>query len=255
MSAPVEALELGDWRGASVMLHDPNGVIDGLGPRLGVALRVIARSMAWRAAGSPGRASALLSDAALSLRVRLPVQPGPDGLIALPSAPKPDGPAYQAWRVVRLVWREQRELAWLRTRTTQHPPDLTPDQHILVLAVVEYLCWVQFDRGTWLVESSDTATRDREIADVESRIEELLTRPRDALLRCATELRRLNGQKSGDMTRAVWDRGHSYRGLRNLAIQELADRPPPPWTQPAPPDDVPARAGACTAWQSARPHR
>jgi hypothetical protein len=168
--------------------------------------------------------------------------------LALPPEPDAGSPAHRMFRTVRLIWREQGELARLRQQAGERPAGLTADRHVLVLAFVEYLCWLQFDTGTWLADIPD----DEEAAAVDTGIAEFLNSPRDCLLRSATEVRRLHRPAAGGMTRAVWDRANQYRGLRRLAMQELARRPAPPWTEQARPNGAPARSGARLAWEAAR---
>ena len=125
---------------------------------------------------------------------------------------------------------------------------MTQDRHILLLAFVEYLCWLECDRETWLQERPP----DGESAWVEARIDEFRDRRREGFLRSATELRRLNDPTVGGMTRPVWDRAGKYHGLRRMATDELECRPEPPWVDSATPAETPARKGARIAWTIAQ---
>ena len=247
----IDALEFGNWRRALEVLRDGN-LTDAY---LGADLRTVARAMSYRAAGEHGLAWRTLGIAAASVHRRqraIPVLPARDGEVvrlALPPAPAVEGPAASVFRTVRLIWREQGELSRLRSQAAERPSGLTQDRHILLLAFVEYLCWVECDRETWLQES----TADGGSAAVEARIDEFRDRRREGFLRSATELRRLHRPSAGGMTRPVWDRADQYVGLRRLALHELASRPPPPWTESATPAGCPARKGALRAWQIAQP--
>jgi hypothetical protein len=252
---PIRCLEDGDWRTGLALLLAPPPAGLALDAMLAVELRTIARSLADRAGGHHVAAWTGLGVAAANLhrqRPAFPVLPDSAGdavRLALPAEPTADGPARQAWRIVRLIWREQGELARLRRYASATPPEgLTRDRYILVLAVVEYLCWVQFDPATWLRDPPDDRAA---IAAAES-VDELWGTPRSGLLRSATDLRRLLGQESGDMTRPVWDSIGKYCGLRRLALRELARRSPPPWTDlAAGSTTTPARVGAWLAWTAA----
>jgi hypothetical protein len=147
-----------------------------------------------------------------------------------------------------LIWREQGELSLLRRQAADPPIGLTEDRNTLLLAFVEYLCSVEFDRESWLQEEP----ADEESASVEARIQGFRERRRDAFLRSATELRRLHRPRAGGMTRAVWDRADQYYGLRRMAMDALAVRPPPPWLDSSAPAGIPARKGARMAWMIAQ---
>ncbi|MBP2354492.1 hypothetical protein JOF29_005602 [Kribbella aluminosa] len=162
-----------------------------------------------------------------------------DGVARLALPPEHDGPAY---RVFRLIWREQSELARLRRLAAGRPSGIPQDRHILVLAFVEYLTWLEFDAETGLTE----LPADREP------VAELRERRRDGYLRSATDLRHLPSPRTGSMTKTVWDRAGGYHGLRRLALLELAARPEPPWTDSSAPASCPARSGARMAWTLAR---
>ncbi len=252
---PIRALERGNWRTAIDLLRQVDPAATPHDVLLGADLRTIARSMARRAAGDHGEAWTTLAIASSSLHRRqpnLPVVPSNGtGVVRLALPPEPDAgsAAHRTFRTVRLIWREQSELARLRHQAGERPAGLTADRYVLVLAFVEYLCWLQFDTGTWLAE----IPADEEAAAVDDSIAEFLNSPRDCLLRSATDVRRLHRPAAGGMTRAVWDRANQYRGLRRLAMLELARRPAPPWTeQSKQPNGVPARTGARLAWQAAR---
>jgi len=250
-ATPIGALERGDWRSALALLRNARGVGASLDPRLGAELRAIARSMANRAAGDHVRAEFILSGTARNLHQHWPIlrlaNHGDLVRLARPAPPDPSKAAPPLYRIGLLAWREQNEIARLRAPIREPPPGLTEDQYTLVLAMVEYLCWVQFDPGTWL-----SATPDDEAAVVEVRVHELIASPRDGLLRSATDMRRLRGQTAGPMTRAVWDRTNKYLGLRRLAMAELARRPRPPWTATDGPAGIAPRTGALLAWTAAQ---
>lgn len=248
-SDPIGALERGNWRLALNLLRDSPERATGLQPRLAAELRSIGRSMAHRAVGDHVRAEYILSDTAQSLSrpgsvLRLLNHTGLPRL-ALPPDPgltiKP--PLYQT---ALLVWREQGEIARLRS-PGQHRSEMSEDQMTLVLAMVEHLCWVQFDPGTW-----QGRTPDAEALAIERRIHEAITSQRDGLLASATDIRRLRVARSGAMSKTVWDHVGRYIGLRRLAMAELARRPRPPWTAAKAPDGMPARTGALLAWMAAQ---
>lgn len=249
-SDPIGALEAGAWRAAQRLLREDRRY-DAM---LGAELRTIARAMAYRAAGDHGSAWTALAKVAAGLRRRQPSLPvlRPNGIdaiqLALPPEHEPDSPGWAAYRTIRLVCREQGELRQLRRRAGDSPIGLTEDRHILVLAFVEYLCWVEFDLSSWAPKSPP----DDDLAAVETRIAEFTDRRREALLRSATDLRRLYRPTSGGMTRAVWDRVDQYHGLRWLALNELANRSAPPWTEPGLAGRVPVRLWAERAWESAK---
>ncbi|WP_405070764.1 hypothetical protein OG558_14690 [Kribbella sp. NBC_01510] len=137
----------------------------------------------------------------------------------------------------------------LRRQAAESPVGLTQDRHILLLAFVEYLCWVECDRESWMQEEPP----DDESASMEARIDEFRDRRRDGFLRSATDLRHLRRPTAGGMTRAVWDRADQYYGLRRMAMDELAIRRRPPWVGSATPAGIPARKGAQLAWMMAQP--
>jgi hypothetical protein len=242
--AAIDALEFGNWRTARRILSE-GGLTDAY---IGADLRTVARAMSYRAAGDHGLAWTTLGIAAASVHRR---QPGVPVLLAkgldvvrLALPPEPGGNAGAAFRTVRLIWREQGELSRLRRQAAEHPIGQTQDGHTLLLAVVEQMCWIEFDRETWLQE---TAPEEEGV-----RIDELRERRRDGFLRSATELRRLHRPTAGQMTRAVWDRADKYCGLRRMATYELASRPPPPWVESVSPAGTPARKGAQIAWTIAQ---
>lgn len=241
----IGALESGNWR-AAVRALGSGRVGDAY---VGANLRTVARAMAYRAAGDHSGAWAALGIAAASvvrLRPGVPlvrssapgVLPG-DGVARLALPPEHDGPAY---RIVRLIWREQSELSRLHRLAADRPSGMPQDRHILVLAFIEYLSWLELDLETGLTEPA---------AD-EAQVFELRERRRDGFLRSATDLRHLPLPRAGSMTKTVWDRAGGYHGLRRLALLELAERPEPPWTDSPAPASCPARTGARLAWMLAR---
>ena len=262
MNSVLEELELGCWREASRIL-DEVGLSDAY---LTAILMGVARAMSYRAAGDHGLAWATLGVAAARMHrryPRLPLQsvnetgeeddipswPGEVVRLALPRQPAAGGDAELVYRAVQLIWREQGELSDLFRWSAEPPSGLTADKHILVLAFVEYMCWVRHDPGTW----TRTAPADEEAAAVEERIGELRDGLRAAFLRSATDLRRLRRPDAGEMSRMVWNGAGKYNGLQRLAILELARRSAPPWVDSAKPADCPARQSALNASQFARP--
>ncbi len=214
-------------------------------------------SLAWTALG--GAASQLLrhypglpclSVNETGLVDDIPSWPGEVQRLALPRKPTTGGDADAdlVFRSVRLIWREQQELSQLFRRIAERAADLTPATHILVLAFVEYLCWVRHDPGTW----TKGAPVDEEAAAVEERIEAFRGGLRAEFLRSATDLRRLHYPKAGEMSLMVWNGGGKYDGLLRRAILELGRRTAPPWTGSARPADCPARLSSVNAWQFAR---
>ncbi|MEU4292943.1 hypothetical protein AB0E63_32360 [Kribbella sp. NPDC026596] len=246
--AAIAALELGNWRTARRILSEGE-LTDAY---IGADLRTVARAMSYRAAGEHGRAWTTLGIAAASVHRRQPALPvlpakGLD-VVRLALPPDPGEQAGAAFRTVRLIWREQGELSRLRRQAAESPIGLTQDRHILLLAFIEYLCWVECDRESWLQETPP----DDDSASVEARIDEFRERRRDGFLRSATDLRRLQRPTAGGMTRAVWDRADQYFGLRRMAMEELARRLPPPWGESATPAGTPRRKGAQLAWMMAQ---
>lgn len=235
----IGALESGNWR-AAVRVLGSGRVGDAY---VGANLRTVARAMAYRAAGDHSGAWAALGIAAASivrLRPGVPlVRSTAPGVIRLALPPEHYGPAY---RIVRLVWREQSELSRLHRLAADRPSGMPQDRHILVLAFIEYLSWLELDLETGLTEPA---------AD-ERQVFELRERRRDGFLRSATDLRHLPLPRAGSMTKTVWDRAGGYHGLRRLALLELAERPEPPWTDSPAPRSCPARSGARLAWTLAQ---
>jgi hypothetical protein len=239
----IGALESGNWRTAQRVLGTGR-VADAY---VGVSLRTVARAMEFRAAGEHSRAWETLGVAAAGIARRRPNVPtlprnGADcgeSVIRLALPPEHDGPVF---RLVRLIWREQSELSLLRRLAADRPSGMPPDRHILLLAFVEYLSWLELD-----VETSLT-----ELPDEDARVFELRDRRREGFLRSATDLRQLQLPRAGTMTKTVWGRAGGYHGLRRLALLELARRPAPPWTDTPAPASCPARTGARMAWMLAR---
>lgn len=234
----IGALETGNWRAARRML-DGQQVADAY---VGANLRTVARAMEFRAAGDHGRAWETLGIAAAGIARRLPgvpvQRPNGDDVVRLALPPAHSGPAY---RTIRLIWREQSELTRLRRLAADRPSGMPQDRHILVLAFVEYLSWLELDPETSLTELPTEVTH----------VCELRERRRDGFLRSATDLRQLALPRAGTMTKTVWDRAGAYHGLRRLALLELAARPKPPWTDS--PSPCPPRSGARMAWTLANP--
>jgi hypothetical protein len=261
MNGVIEALELGNWRKASRILHDTE-LTD---PYLAIVLMTVARAMSYRAVGEHSLAWTTLGRAAVLMLRRhpglpclavndsgdvddVPAWPGEVERLALPVRLGRGGVGDLLFRAVRLIWREQEELSDLFRRIDQRPAELTPATHILVLAFVEYLCWVRHDAGTW----TRGTPVDEEAADIERRIDALSDGLRTAFLRSATDLRRLRYPDAGKMSLMVWSGGGTYNGLQRLAILELARRPEPPWGGSAKLVDCPARSSSVNAWQFAR---
>jgi hypothetical protein len=233
----IRALESGNWRTALRLLAEGR-VADGY---LGANLRTVARAMAFRAAGEHGQAWTTLGIAAAGIARRqpgLPILPGAaDGVVRLALPPEHAGAAY---RTIRLIWREQSELSSLRRLAADRPSGMTQDRHILVLALVEYLSWLELDLETGLTDTADDSCRDL----VGAELFELRDRRREGFLRSATELRQLALPRAGTMTKTVWGRAGGYHGLRTLALLELAERSDAPWTDTPAPASCPSRTGA-----------
>ncbi|MFK4084000.1 hypothetical protein ACI2LF_07825 [Kribbella sp. NPDC020789] len=261
MITVIEALELGNWRKASRILHDTE-LPD---PYLAIVLMTVARAMSYRAVGEHSLAWTTLGRAAVLMLRRhprlprlvvndagqiddVPSWPGEVERLALPPRSAPGSESELLFRAVRLVWREQQELSDLFRRIDQRPADLTPATHILVLAFVEYLCWVRHDAGTW----TRSAPIDEEAAAIEARIDALSDGLRAEFLRSATDLRRLRYPAAGKMSLMVWSAGGNYNGLQRLAILDLARRPEPPWGESLKSADCPSRSSSVNAWQFAR---
>ncbi|TDD55419.1 hypothetical protein E1263_26065 [Kribbella antibiotica] len=258
MIGVIEALELGNWRKASRILHDTE-LAD---PYLAIVLMTVARAMSYRAVGEHSLAWTTLGRAAVLMLRR---HPGLPCLAVNDTGEIDDVPAWPGeverlalplrmargdllFRSVRLIWREQQELSDLFRRIEQRPAELTPATHILVLAFVEYLCWVRHDAGTW----TRGTPVDDEAAAIEQRIDALSDGLRAEFLRSATDLRRLRYPAAGKMSLMVWSAGGTYNGLQRLAILELARRPEPPWGESVKPADCPSRLSSVNAWQFAR---
>jgi hypothetical protein len=247
---PILALEIGDWRTAQRLLRNDR-LYDAM---LGAELRTIARAMAYRAAGRHSSAWSTLAITSANLRRRNPVLPvlrssGIDATqLALPPEPEFGSMSWPAYRTIRLICREQGELRLLRRQAGESPVGLTEDRRILVLAFIEYLCWVEFDLDTW----APKCPADEETAACEIGIAELADRRRDTFLRSASDLRRFSRPTAGGMTKSVWSRVGQYGGLRWLALSELATRPEPSWTEPAMSGRLPVRLWAQNAWQAAQ---
>ena len=238
----IGALESGNWRTALRVLG-AGRVADAY---LGTNLRTVARAMAFRATGEHGRAWETLGVAAAGIarhQPGVPVMKADVVRLALP--PEHAGPAF---RTIRLIWREQSELSKLRSLAADRPSGMPQDRHILVLAFVEYLCWLELDLDTSLTE---LATDEGRLL-VGQQLSELRDRRREGFLRSATDLRQFPLPRAGTMTKTVWGRAGGYHGLRRLALLELAERPEPPWTDSPAPASCPARTGARMAWMLAQ---
>ncbi|WP_410789086.1 hypothetical protein [Kribbella sp. C-35] len=238
----IGALESGNWRIALRMLG-AGRVADAF---LGTNLRTVARAMAFRAAGEHGRAWETLGIAAAGIARHQPGVPVvTTDVVRLALPPEHAGPAF---RTVRLIWREQSELSNLRSLAADRPSGMPQDRHILVLAFVEYLSWLELDLDTSLTELATDEGRPL----VGQQLSELRDRRREGFLRSATDLRQLPLPRAGTMTKTVWGRAGGYHGLRRLALLELAERPEPPWTDSPAPASCPARTGARMAWMLAQ---
>jgi hypothetical protein len=238
----IGALESGNWRTALRVLG-AGRVVDAY---LGTNLRTVARAMAFRAAGEHGRAWETLGIAAAGIARRQPGVPVvTTDVVRLALPPEHAGLAF---RTIRLIWREQSELSSLRSLAADRPSGMPQDRHILVLAVVEYLSWLELDLDTSLTELA--ADEGRPL--VGQQLSELRDRRREGFLRSATDLRQLPLPRAGTMTKTVWGRAGGYHGLRRLALLELAERPEPPWTDSPAPASCPARTGARMAWMLAQ---
>jgi hypothetical protein len=186
--------------------------------RGGVALEHAARSMQLRAQGCVTEASNQLGVAASQLP-RLCDTATTSGRAVAVVMPEPDGASsdeHLAWRVARLLWREQLELQDLRQRLA--PGRMKPREE-LIEACIEHLCCVEFDPFAW-PELGRSVPDDGITVDP----------TRQTLCRRATRLRQFADPTRGEVTQSVWRDIGAYRALRGAALTQLAARSvPAPW--------------------------
>ncbi len=246
----VDAVELGHWR---AVLHPEAARLEVrvAGPRRlvmwGVVLRMVARSMQLQAQGRVHDAWDLLGKAATLLPRgrRRPIGSGEfAGAVLLP--PRDASVDEElAWRITRLVWREQFELDHLRELFKSG--ELKPRGE-LTEACIENLSWAYFDpfvcsrRGPGAPAWDDGVSVDHE---------------RSTLCRRGTRLRHFaNVTNRKPISKSVWDDIGGYRGLCAEAFDRLADRPAPaPWCGTVSTSDLKVRLGRLRAWEHARQWR
>lgn len=242
-----DALELGHWR---AILHPGaacpgEGVAGDKGPVLwAVVLRMVARSMQLQAQGRVQEAWDQLGKAAdlLPAARRRPTSPGDVARAAL-RPPRTGASADEELtrRIARLVWREQFELAELRTRFA---PGLQRARDELVEGCIEHLCWVEFDPFVFAYVAPGAAAWDDGTS---------VARERSVLCLRSTRLRQFADPTQGALSKSVWIDIGAYRGLCAEAFDRLADRPAPaPWCGTADASGLRVRLGQQRAWEHAR---
>lgn len=241
------SLEVGDWR--AVLHPEPTRPqappMSGRGSlvKLGVVVRIVARSMELQALGEVSAAWIRLAEAAgrLPIRLRRPDRNGTVGLAALETKPR-DGAAEidLAWRVARIIWREQCELTELRRDVAL----ATTARDELIYACIEYLCWIDFDPFTW----HQGRPAGVEVTSVDRR--------RKALCSRGTRLRQLSDPRAGELSQSVWHDIGAYRGLCAEALDRLAGREAAaPWCGRPLTAGLRVRCGRLRAWEFARRRR
>jgi hypothetical protein len=248
LEAMLAALEAGDWRAA---LSDPDPgrpqvhAVGGPAPlvTLAVLIRIVVRSMELQALGEVGAAWERLGEAAsrLPLRHRRVSRSGTVVRAVLAAKPQ-DAPIEVdlAWRVARVIWREQYELAELRREVAL----ATTARDELILACVEHLCWIEFDPFTW--HRSRRCGGDRTSVD----------RSRSVLCARGTRLRQFANPRTGAISQSVWRDIGAYRGLCAEALDRLAEQErAAPWCGNAATGDLRVRCGRLRAWEFARKRR
>jgi hypothetical protein len=242
----VGLLERGDWR---AVLRPPGfGGCVIAGPRhhvrLAVALHLVARSMQLQAQGSVDDAWGQLGDAAAVLPGQLFRRDASTGiaLAVLVSKPPIDmsGGVSFAWRIARLVWREQVELEDLRCRVA--PGRVTPRDE-LIEACIQHLFWVEFDPFTFY-----RAPPGRMLWDDGTTVDRL----RSVLCGRGSRLRQFADPTAGRLSQAVWQDIGGYRGLCAAAFDRLAVQSAPArWCGTAGSSGLTIRRGRLRAWQHA----
>jgi hypothetical protein len=245
-----DALEVGHWR---AILHPQAACAVGqvAGPEQlvlwGVVLRMIARSMQLQAQGHVQEAWDQLGKAAhlLPRGMRSPTPPG--GVARAVRRPRRRDASVDeelAWRITRLVWREQFELSDLRDRFYCDLPSARAE---LVEACIEYLCWVEFDPFVFSRPGPGASTWDDGVS---------VDRERSRLCLRGTRLRQFASPRKRALSKSVWIDIGAYRGLCAEALGRLADRPEPaPWCGTTDTSDLKVRLGLRRAWEHARQWR
>jgi hypothetical protein len=243
-----DALELGHWR--VVLCPEPTCPGSHVaGPRQlvvwGVVLRVLARSMQLQAHGRVQDAWDQLCEAAglLPRARRAPTLPGESALAALTPPPRDASLDEElAWRIARLVWREQSELTDLRNKFA---PGLLKPRGELIEACIEHLCWIEFDPFVFSRPTSGMSAWDDGTS---------VARERSVLCLRGTRLRQFADATEGSrISKSVWIDIGGYRGLCCEALDRLADRPAPaPWCGAAGTSGLRVRVGRLRAWEHSR---
>jgi hypothetical protein len=242
----VDAVELGHWR---VILHPQAARV--AGPRRlvmgGVVLQMVARSMQLQAQGRVHDAWDLLGKAATllpSVRRRL-IGSGEFAVAVLRPPRDASVDEELAWRITRLVWREQFELSHLRELFASGQLKARGE---LVEACIESLCWIDFDPFVCLRRSPGAPAWDDGVS---------VDRERSTLCLRGTRLRNFaNGANRKPISKSVWEDIGGYRGLCAEAFDRLADRPAPaPWCGTAGASDLKVRLGRLRAWEHANQWR
>jgi hypothetical protein len=242
LQAVLDALDVGDW--AAVLHPDParpsGRPIAGSRKliRLAVLPRITARSMQLQSQGDVFGAWERLAEAARRLptwyssaadRARAALRLPPRG---------PDVEAEVAWRVARVIWREQYELDDLRRRFARGL--MTPREQ-LVQACIEHLVWVDFDPYCRCGAQDGDLPPDRS---------------RASLCLRGSRLRQFADPHACDISQSVWRDIGAFPGLCAEALDRLADRPAPaPWHGVAGAADLHARRGRLRAWNHALTRR
>ena len=238
LSEATSALERGNWR---YIVYPPDvAVLERPVPaQLITLLQLVASSMQSQTDGDVREAWRLLDTAARMLPRGLTRSSPDDGgrLAVLPPPPRTDADLQlTTWRVTRVVWREQEELADLRRRVT-----LADTAHdLLIEACVEHLRWVEFD--PWTVRVAPAGER----VDVEG--------SRANLYRRAAGLRAFTSPRTKDLSVSAWRDVGGYRCLCGAALQKIgeADRAAG-WRNRSPrADNVPLRIARVRAFTSAK---
>jgi hypothetical protein len=238
----MSALEVGDWRTA--LRLGGWAFVNGEGPEipmLAVTLRTTAAAMRDQAAGDLAATTRQLSDAAGMLPPRLRrLSPDAQLLASLTPEPlgtSPTGPAFWAWRVARVIWREQWLIADLRDELVRFP---SPRDH-LIEAYIQFMFEVEFSPYSWYRPPQKTWPYPA------------VTPARDDLCRRASNLRKLVEPTHGDVSQSVWQDIGRHCGLRAAAQERLAERPLlPEMDRIAAWSDLPVRRGRQRAWEHAR---
>lgn len=241
------ALEVGDWRAVlqpdstrpqAQPMSGPEALV-----KLGVVLRIVARSMELQTLGEVAAAWNRLTEAAgrLPIGLRRVDRSGTVVLAVLGRKPREATVEVDlAWQVARIVWREQYELAGLRREVAL----ATTARDELILACVEQLCWIDFDPFTWY--RGRRAGRDKTSVG----------RRRSVLCSRGTRLRQFVDPGAGEISQSVWHDVGVYRGLCAEALDRLAERQAAaPWCGRPVTAELKVRCGRLRAWEFARKRR